>query len=218
MTKILALFIGTILLTSCDCYQRVTGIILDKESGKPLMGVTVYNKNKVWSKTTTDSVGYFVLSNVSGGLFGCPPMTVIAEFKSYEPTKFNIPSGGQKVVKMSFDSLNGFLDKWKYFDLAEKINFKIIVHYVASVDCGTRASASVSIGTTEIGDTIRILELCNTKKVFLKGEIVKVTPEKRPDFQVQPSVRYFIEPKGKLKPSNYDYLVVKTTYGKLENN
>ena len=87
------------LLTSCDCYQRVAGTVIDKETGRPLQGVTVYNKNKEWSKTTTDTTGHFELSNVSGG-FRCPPMTVIADFKNYNKLEIKIPAGGQETIKM----------------------------------------------------------------------------------------------------------------------
>jgi len=87
------------LLTSCDCYQRVAGTVIDKETGKPLRGVTVYNKNKEWSKTTTDTTGHFELSNVSGG-FRCPPMTVIADFKNYDKVEIKVPAGEQKTIKM----------------------------------------------------------------------------------------------------------------------
>jgi hypothetical protein len=99
LTRIATLIIGLTFLTSCDCYQRVEGTVIDKETGKPLQGVTVYNKNKEWSKTTTDTTGHFELSNVSGG-FRCPPMTVIADFKNYDKVEIKIPAGGQKTIKM----------------------------------------------------------------------------------------------------------------------
>lgn len=99
MTRITTILIGLTLLTSCDCYQRVAGTVIDKETGKPIQGVTVYNKSKVWSKTTTDTTGHFELSNVSGG-FRCPSMTVIADFKNYDKVEIKIPAGGQETIKM----------------------------------------------------------------------------------------------------------------------
>ncbi len=99
MTRITTILIGLTLLTSCDCYQRVAGTVIDNETDRPLQGVTVYNKNKEWSKTTTDATGHFELSNVSGG-FRCPPMTVIADFKNYEKIEIKIPAGGQETIKM----------------------------------------------------------------------------------------------------------------------
>ncbi|MBW6481987.1 MAG: carboxypeptidase-like regulatory domain-containing protein [Vicingaceae bacterium] len=99
MTRITTILIGLIFLTSCDCYQRVSGTVIDKETSRPLQGVTVYNKNKEWSKTTTDTMGHFELSNVSGG-FRCPPMTVIADFKHYDKVEIKIPTSGQETIKL----------------------------------------------------------------------------------------------------------------------
>lgn len=104
MTRIITILIGLTFLNSCDCYQRVEGTVIDKETGSPLQGVTVYNKNKEWSKTTTDTKGYFELSNVSGG-FRCPPMKVIADFKNYDKVEIVIPAGGQEIIKMQKLSL-----------------------------------------------------------------------------------------------------------------
>ena len=103
MTKIATILIGLTFLTSCICLQQVTGTIVDKETGRPLQGVTVYNKNIKWSKTTTDTTGKFELSNVSWG-FRCPPMTVIAEFKNFNKVEVKIPVGGKEIIKMPFDT------------------------------------------------------------------------------------------------------------------
>lgn len=99
LTKLTTLFIGLFFLTSCDCYQRVCGTVIDKETGKPLQGVTVFNKSKEWCKTTTDSAGHFELSNVSGG-FRCPPMTIIVENTNYKKYETSIPAGGEEIVKL----------------------------------------------------------------------------------------------------------------------
>jgi hypothetical protein len=99
LTRILTILIGLTFLTSCDCYQHVAGTVIDKETGRPLQGVTVYNKNKDWNKTTTDSTGHFELSSISGG-FRCPPMTVIADFNNYDRIEIKIPAGGQETIKM----------------------------------------------------------------------------------------------------------------------
>jgi len=99
LKRITIILIGLTLIISCDCYQRVAGTVIDKETGRPLEGVTVFNKNKEWSKTTTDTTGYFELSYVSGG-FHCPPMTVIADFKNYDKVEIKIPAGGHETIKM----------------------------------------------------------------------------------------------------------------------
>lgn len=99
MTRITALLIGLTFLTSCDCIQRVSGTVVDKETGVPLHGVAVYNKNKDWVKVITDTTGRFELSSVSGG-FRCPPMTVIVEFKDYDKVEVKIPAGGRDTIKL----------------------------------------------------------------------------------------------------------------------
>lgn len=92
--------LGLIFLTSCDCYQKVSGTIIDSATSKPITGVTVYNKNKEWCKTTTDTLGQFELSSISGGLTGCPPMTIIIEHLAYKKTEISIPAGGDKIIKL----------------------------------------------------------------------------------------------------------------------
>ena len=84
---------------SCDCYRKVAGQVIDKESGGPLAGASVYNKEKDWNKTTTDSTGHFELSDVSRG-FRCPPMTVVFENKGYVKTEMTIAPGDGVVIQM----------------------------------------------------------------------------------------------------------------------
>jgi hypothetical protein len=45
--------------------------------------VEVQNKYKDWCDDETDSVGFFTLSTISGGLFGCPPMEIIIAKQGY---------------------------------------------------------------------------------------------------------------------------------------
>lgn len=86
-------------LTSFDCYQQVSVRIIDKETGKPVQGVTIYKKNESSTNFITDSTGNFELRDISGGL-RCPPMTVIIENTNYKSCKKRIPSGGYKVIKL----------------------------------------------------------------------------------------------------------------------
>lgn len=99
MKNIKFIILGSFYLASCDCLQHVSGIILDKETGKPLQGVTVYNKNKDWMKITTDSTGHFELSAISGG-FRCPPVYLIIEKESYSTINTEIPSGGNEIIHL----------------------------------------------------------------------------------------------------------------------
>jgi len=100
LLKLTLIFIGLTFLTSCDCYRKISGTVLDSKTGIPIQGVTVYNKDKDWVKTTTDSIGHFELSDVSGG-FSCPPMKIILEASEYNATETSIPAGETRTIKMS---------------------------------------------------------------------------------------------------------------------
>lgn len=67
--------------------------------------------------------------------------------------------------------------KWGYDQLKQVVNGEVLYHRKAPVSCGIFSTASVTLVRTESGDTIRVLELCNTKKDFKRGAKVKVTPE-----------------------------------------
>lgn len=97
MKQALYLLFIILFITSCDCYQITEGFVLDKDTNKPIIGATLYIKNKEWNKVLTDSVGHFELSNISGG-FTCPPMNIVVECKEYKTYKAEIPSGRERVI------------------------------------------------------------------------------------------------------------------------
>lgn len=99
MKKISLIPLGLVVVVSCDCLQRISGTVVDKETGEPLYGVLVYSKDNEWVKTTTDSTGYFELSDISGG-FRCPPMKIVIEDKDYKSQKVKIPAGGMKIIEL----------------------------------------------------------------------------------------------------------------------
>ena len=96
MLKII-LLAGLFTLTSCDCLQRVTGTVVDQETGKPLQGVTVYSK-KIEKTTTTDTAGNFSLFTLSHG-FCCPrKVTVTANLNNYDSVKIKILLHEKKII------------------------------------------------------------------------------------------------------------------------
>jgi hypothetical protein len=99
MIRLTTIVIGLVFLTSCDCHQQVSGIVIDHQTGRPIENATVYNKNKEWNKTLTDSLGYFELSSVSGG-FRCPPMTIIIKSNKYDLNETTIPAGSYLIIKL----------------------------------------------------------------------------------------------------------------------
>jgi hypothetical protein len=98
---------------SCDCNQIVTGTVLDGETSKPLANITVYNKHKNWSKTTTDLSGHFKLSNVSG-CSSCPPMIVIISSSNFEKVEVSIDAGGHKQIRLN--RINSSSNNYQWFD------------------------------------------------------------------------------------------------------
>jgi hypothetical protein len=101
MKQKIIILIGLLFLTSCgDCYQIVTGTVLDTETKRPVEGITVYNKNKPINKTVTDQEGKFELYNISGGLWKCPPMKVAIEHSDYQTKEVEIPAGGELTIEI----------------------------------------------------------------------------------------------------------------------
>lgn len=101
MKSIIILLFGLLFLTSCgDCYQVVTGIVLDAETKKPVEGITVCNKNKPSIKTVTDQKGKFELSNISGGLWKCPPIKVSFEHSNYQTKEVEIKEGEEMTIEI----------------------------------------------------------------------------------------------------------------------
>jgi len=97
---IIIIIIGLIFFTSCDCYQIVTGTVIDNVTKNPIEGIVIYNKNKPTNKTETDYQGKFELSSISGGPFGCPPMTIIIEHSNYKTKEVEIPAGGEMTIEI----------------------------------------------------------------------------------------------------------------------
>lgn len=96
MKKILIVFL-MITSVSCDCVQEASGIVVDAKTGLPLEGVS-YNGN--WEIQTTGPKGGFFYHGISGGLFGCPPVTFIFEKEGYKKKKVVISNNGEKTVKL----------------------------------------------------------------------------------------------------------------------
>lgn len=89
----------SIILTSCDCYQNVTGTIVDAETNQPIEGAYVQKEHKDYDKDETDEKGNFKVESISGG-FRCPPMTVIISKEGYETLTVKINNGGNEKIKL----------------------------------------------------------------------------------------------------------------------
>jgi len=96
-------------------------------------------------------------------------------------------------------------DNWQYITLKDTIKGQVLFHAKGPTPCGVLATASVTI-IKRTSDTIRVLELCDTRKDFEKLKFVKVAPGKKPPF----SVVFPIDNK------HFDCLVSKTCYGTVD--
>lgn len=63
--------------TSCDCVQNVTGTVIDEQTEQPIQNAHVQKENKENDQADTDYKGNFEIMSISGGIFGCPPMTLL---------------------------------------------------------------------------------------------------------------------------------------------
>jgi hypothetical protein len=120
-------------------------------------------------------------------------------------------------IKNQFDTSKDFMNSWIYFNLNDTIELKIIHHISATMDCNRDIKTfSITIGTIQSGDTIRVLELCNRRKGFNLGEKVFLIPSFNPEeYYTHPGV--FVQGyQGQLRPSYYDTKILKTTYGILK--
>jgi hypothetical protein len=98
--RITLLTITFICLTACDCLQRVSGCVIDKETGKPIMGINVCNEYSNTNCFVTDSMGRFDLKAMSGGLLGCPSMKINIQAEGYVTKKLKIRNCDFKTIKL----------------------------------------------------------------------------------------------------------------------
>lgn len=124
---------------------------------------------------------------------------------------------GCKTIPIEENQITTFSsdENWQYFELEKVVEVKIINHLPAPALCGNLAFASVTIVETKEGEKIRILDLCNSSN-YKENEIVKVWPEKKPEFGVIFPNRMFKNHKTKKnEPFKIDLEVLKTAYGSL---
>lgn len=122
----------------------------------------------------------------------------------------------KKVSGVQFNPKTGYETTWKFFDLKDTVEMKVLAHYKAQVACGNVASASETIGLLKDNKKIRVLEMCNTTKDFPVGTVVNVIPAKNGGFHVMTPTFYKEEPNRQAKIMSNDSTVFKTTFGVIE--
>jgi hypothetical protein len=100
--------IGLSLLHSCagDCYQDVSGIIVDDKTKLPINSVFIQNIEKDSCYTYSDCFGFFELTCISGGISNCTTMSVIIHKTGYKSKSFKFELGYQDTIRLK--RLNNF--------------------------------------------------------------------------------------------------------------
>ncbi len=100
--KIILVLVFIAFFTACgDCLQTATGVLIDKQTNLPIDSVFVKNKNEYKSDFTySDKNGNFTLESISGGLFSCPPMTVILSKEGYETMTITVEAAKKDTIKL----------------------------------------------------------------------------------------------------------------------
>jgi len=99
--RLLILCFLSFFVQSCifgDCNQIVRGQIRDEITNNAIIGVKICNKDKDWNYAKSDSLGFFRISSISGGLWGCPDMDIIISKEGYKTIETTIPAGGNKTI------------------------------------------------------------------------------------------------------------------------
>jgi hypothetical protein len=92
-------------LYGCDCVQIARARVLDATTKQPIDSVKVYKKSRAEQNTLTNHKGEFELHSISGGLSGCPPMTVVLTKAGYRTKTVDVGSDSSTVI---------YLDKGKF--------------------------------------------------------------------------------------------------------
>ncbi len=105
MKKYSIIIILFTLLSSCDCYQKIQGVVVQKGTDLPIKGARIYNKDKTYNQVLSDSTGYFEISNISGG-FKCPPLSIVIEKEQYITQAITVKHSQTDTVRIEMSPVN----------------------------------------------------------------------------------------------------------------
>lgn len=88
-----------LLIASCDCFQAVSGFVVDNDSGLPIKGVKVRNIAQYDVDILTNEKGYFEKSEI-GSAKNCPEIILRFEKDDYRIDTLNLGSGKDKIVRL----------------------------------------------------------------------------------------------------------------------
>jgi hypothetical protein len=112
MNRSLLIPIILLLITSCDCVQEVNVVVLTPDSEFPIVDVKIKSEEHESQFGRTDGQGQYQYQNISGGLFGCPNVTLTFEKEGFLKQRIEYKSCCiSDTVYLSFDISN---DSFKY--------------------------------------------------------------------------------------------------------
>ncbi|MCU0435600.1 MAG: carboxypeptidase-like regulatory domain-containing protein [Bacteroidia bacterium] len=89
------LTIALLYFTACDCVVSAKGVVIDKTTGQPLDSVALgrYVKEDPKKPSTkfeyTNNKGQFEYFGITGGLLGCPSLTLYFSKEGYKTKEIN---------------------------------------------------------------------------------------------------------------------------------
>ena len=98
LRHIAALVFLASLFCGCDCVQIARARVLDATTKQPVDSVKVYKKSRTAQNTFTNDKGDFELHSISGGLGGCPPMTVVLTKAGYKTITADVSSDSSAII------------------------------------------------------------------------------------------------------------------------
>lgn len=93
--------IWLLLLSSCECLEQVTGVVIDAQTQKPVPKVKLYAQRRFYGQQLSDSSGRFSLSFISGFFEknGCKDtMLIIALKPGYDSLAIKIKNNSQDTL------------------------------------------------------------------------------------------------------------------------
>jgi hypothetical protein len=78
---------------------------LDSTTKKPVENVKVYKKSRTEQNTLTNVEGSLELRSISGGLSGCPLMTVVLTKAGYQTHTTDVSSNASTIICLNRDQM-----------------------------------------------------------------------------------------------------------------
>jgi 5-hydroxyisourate hydrolase-like protein (transthyretin family) len=98
MRQFVPIILISLTFTSCDCVQQATGVVLDRQTKKPISNVSLgkYENedaaNSYSKRIYTDKDGLFDYHSTSGGIRKCPDLVLYFNKQGYKTSKVTLAS------------------------------------------------------------------------------------------------------------------------------